>query len=439
MKRYSITLYILSGFAAGFLFTFIGITFEDIIHNIPFRYSVSQYQHYILPVITGLVTSIISYYWFIRRQQRITALSELRESEKRYRSLFDNMNDAVCIIDADHRIIDANQEACDLHEYPLEELKGMSISELVYEPDKETSDEYFDQLDRNGSYKFYEGRIKSKSGTIKWIQVNSTAIINDGKVIGAQDIIRDITERKENEILLKKTVERLDELNKMKDTLFTIISHDLRSPFNSILGLSELVVLHPEKYDVEKLQERMETINTTAKNVYHLLENLLSWAKTQIGSISFAPKKVVLNEIVDKTLQFVKEDAVRKNIQIKKNYNPKIELLGDENMLSLVLRNLISNAIKFTHPQGIIDLTARKEHSRVIIKVSDPGLGMNKEKLQTIFTTSINSSMGTNKEKGSGIGLMLCKEFVELQGGVIQVESEEGKGSTFTITLPQER
>lgn len=230
---------------------------------------------------------------------------------------------------------------------------------------------------------------------------------------------------------------QLQELNATKDKLFSIIAHDLRSPFNNILGFSELLLENKNDNKVAKSEKYLGIINSSANNTLILLDNLLNWAQSQTGKISFNPKKIIFSNIILEIIKLKKSIAKAKNISLNYSSSDEIEVYADENMLKTILRNLISNAIKFTNSNGKIDVTALQNDNFIEIAVSDNGVGMNDETRKKLFDISTNiTTKGTANEKGSGLGLILCKEFIEKHGGKIWIESEEGRGSIFKFTLP---
>lgn len=230
---------------------------------------------------------------------------------------------------------------------------------------------------------------------------------------------------------------QLQELNATKDKLFSIIAHDLRSPFNNILGFSELLLENKNDNKVAKSEKYLGIINSSANNTLILLDNLLNWAQSQTGKISFNPKKIIFSNIILEIIKLKKSIAKAKNISLNYSSSDEIEVYADENVLKTILRNLISNAIKFTNSNGKIDVTALQNDNFIEIAVSDNGVGMNDETRKKLFDISTNiTTKGTANEKGSGLGLILCKEFIEKHGGKIWIESEEGRGSIFKFTLP---
>jgi len=258
-------------------------------------------------------------------------------------------------------------------------------------------------------------------------------LIITGLVLWTKTLKRSVA--KQTKVLREKSA-TLEKLNATKDKLFSVIAHDLRSPFNSILGLTELILDDEYNYDTVKSKELVSQIHSSAKNTFTLTENLLSWAKSQTGQLKFEPKSISLEEIVDEVIGIVNPPAKFKNITVNCSQVSDIEVYADRNMLKSILYNLICNAIKFTHENGTVSVFAEKEESRVKIVVSDNGVGIEQETKSKLFHIDLGSTNGTASEEGSGLGLLLCKEFVQKHGGSIWVKSELGKGSHFYFTIP---
>lgn len=238
--------------------------------------------------------------------------------------------------------------------------------------------------------------------------------------------------------IIKQQNEKMAELIATKDRLFTIIAHDLRSPFNAILGFSDLLLSDFHKFSPDRIKMMIKNINHSAANTLDLLEKLLTWARNQTGAMSYKPQKFKFIEIQSQVAEAVSSNLLAKNIQYIEEIEEDLLVLGDKNMMRTILINLIQNSVKFTNEEGRIQVVARKNNNQQVeISVSDNGIGMSEEIKEKLFT--IDRSIvkpGTNAEKGTGLGLLLCKDFIEKQGGTIKVESEEGKGSRFTITFP---
>lgn len=227
----------------------------------------------------------------------------------------------------------------------------------------------------------------------------------------------------------------LTKLNLDKDRFISILAHDLRGPFNGFLGLSELLAANSSRFDAGKIESIANSINQSAQNTYSLLEDLLLWA--QSGNLPHAPQKINLSSVCTGIIETVNQIAKEKNISIYNFDSDELTIFADINMLKTILRNLISNAIKFTRPGGKINIFADQNQSNTTITVSDNGVGIDTETLKKLFNITHKKTIkGTANEKGNGLGLLICKEFVEKHGGKIWVESDYGKGSDFRFTLP---
>ncbi|HSQ45848.1 MAG TPA: tetratricopeptide repeat-containing sensor histidine kinase [Lutibacter sp.] len=230
---------------------------------------------------------------------------------------------------------------------------------------------------------------------------------------------------------------KLKQLNSTKDKFFSIIAHDLKNPFNSIAGFTDLMIENNEIYDQVKRLKFLKIIKGSTAKVSSLLDNLLIWASSQSGNLKFNPKNINLAQQVAGVISFLEIQAINKDISISNKVDKNIHLNADENMLDTILRNLVSNAIKFTQPKGEIQIYSSLKNDFVEVTVMDNGIGMTEDEIAVIFNISeISSTLGTSNEQGSGLGLILCKDFVENHGGKIWVESEVNEGSEFKFTLP---
>lgn len=240
---------------------------------------------------------------------------------------------------------------------------------------------------------------------------------------------------------LEEINQMLNEANAAKDKFFSIIAHDLKNPFGDITGLSELLTKNMRRYDIAKIEKFIEQIHKLSKNGYTLLENLLEWSRSQTGNMECHQRELNLKHQTDKVIQLLEEFANKKSIVVTNSISPDVMVLADKNMLDTIVRNLLSNAIKFTENNGKITIDTSKttnENGKPMIQVSisDTGIGIAPDDLDKLFRIDINhSTIGTSKEKGTGLGLILCREFVEKNGGKISVESQTGKGTTFHFTL----
>jgi len=229
----------------------------------------------------------------------------------------------------------------------------------------------------------------------------------------------------------------LEELNATKDKFFSIIGHDLKSPLNQLLSLSEIIQNELKSGREDEVARMANLLKDSAKSARLLLENLLDWSRSQTGKIHYSPEIIDVGEITKEVVQLNAQNAVQKNIKIKSSVIPGTKAFADENMVKTVLRNLISNGIKFTKSGGEIKLGAEQANGMVIYSVADNGIGIKDEDIDKLFRIDINPrSIGNSAEKGTGLGLILCKEFVEINGGEIWAESKWREGTTFKFKMP---
>lgn len=241
----------------------------------------------------------------------------------------------------------------------------------------------------------------------------------------------------EKDTLLSEKNEQLEKYNTAKDKLFRILSHDLRSPLSSMISFLDLVMYEIKEENYANIEYYAKMISQSAQEGYELLDNLLNWTVLQSGKEIVTPQKIDIEKLTDHIISLFQISLETKKIQIIKNIEPELCVFADRLMIETVVRNLISNAIKFSHNNGSIKISAYKEENNVIIEIKDTGIGINHENIKKMFDIKRSfSSEGTNHEKGTGLGLILCKEFIEKNNGTIEVSSEIGKGSAFKIILP---
>ncbi|MCD4834878.1 MAG: hypothetical protein K8R31_13860 [Bacteroidales bacterium] len=254
-----------------------------------------------------------------------------------------------------------------------------------------------------------------------------------GRMIDLKKAKKTISQQKEE---LENHREQLKALNASKDKFFSIIAHDLRNPIAGFLNLTEVLTNNFDVFSEKESKEFIEVMNQASKQLYNLLENLLQWSKSQTGNITYEPKFVSVRKMVDNTIDALMINIENKSIKININIDKKTIVFVDENMITTVIRNLISNAIKFTHPEGLISIRCVKKDEHVELSVIDNGVGIKKEDQKKLFRIDQHiTTQGTSEEKGTGLGLILCKEFIEKNDGKIWVESELNKGSAFIFTL----
>lgn len=370
----------------------------------------------------------------------------LRQREVRYRALFEMANDGIFILKG-NQFIECNSKALELFGCVKEDIVGKTPAELSprYQADGSLSEEMAFQYIQNvdvGQPQFFLWRHQRIDGTPFDAEVSLNLLeLENEKYI--QAIVRDVTVRLEEQAQLKRYAAELQDLNVAKDKFFSIIAHDLKSPFNAIMGFSEVLSSDWKSFTEEERQHFIGNINTSAKNTYRLLENLLEWAMAQTGRLIFEPMPVDLSILANDVVITLRASAEKKRVRIFSSVNFETMVLADQNMVRTILRNLLSNAIKFSEPGGQVKVFCEYKGDgqlgprMVEVCVVDNGVGIDPDILPSLFRIGERvKSDGTAQEKGTGLGLILCRELVERNGGTIGAQNLPGGGSRFCFTLP---
>jgi len=373
--------------------------------------------------------------------ERKQAEIALRDSELRYERLVNNSPDAVLAI-MDGKVVFANPAAATMFGVQKsDDLIGVDPSKYVY-PDylplimkkREQARSYANSYIADNM----EIQILSEDGATRDISAASCMITFHDKT-GTQLVLRDITDRKKAEKELQISHQNLKELNATKDKFFRIIAHDLRSPYSTLLGFTDLLIKNLKNYDYDKIEQFINTINTTVKSSYALIENLLTWARSQTGALSANPGNINLKLLVTDTIIQQQPMAERKKILLYHTITCDAKAYADDYMIRTILRNLTSNAIKYTKQGGEIKISATENDGFVALCVADNGVGIKPENKELLFRIDCNpTTKGTEYELGTGLGLILCKDFIEKNSGTITFNSEFGKGSEFIIKIPKQ-
>jgi len=280
---------------------------------------------------------------------------------------------------------------------------------------------------------FYAGKLRRENIALESLVAQRTDEISakNEELTKSQNEI--IQKNEKLEVLLNE----LRETNATKDKMMSIISHDLKNPFSTIMGFSQILVDELGTMDPNEAKDFIARIDHTARNTFSLLENLLAWSRSQIGVIRMQPKTINLSIIVNANISFVRDIAFAKGIKTENAVREDIVVMGDDYAINLILRNLLTNAIKFSYADSVVRIEATQGESMVTVSVIDEGVGMDEESIQKVMNPELfHSTAGTNRERGTGLGIILVKEMIEQQGGTLTIKSKPAKGSTFSFTLP---
>jgi two-component system sensor histidine kinase/response regulator len=375
--------------------------------------------------------------------------NRIMESEKKYHLMFEFIPSGITITNPEGDILESNMES--------ERLLGISRDEHVRR--KIDSKEWkIIRLDgtRMPSSEFastialkekhleanVEMGIVKENNEITWLNVSASPF--PLKDFGIIVVYSDITRRVEAENQLRIHDAKLEELardlkslNETKDKFFSILAHDLKNPFSSLLGASEYLYKDVEKHDFEKIKMLGKILYNSAKSGYDILANLLEWSRSQTGTLNFNPGKINLSEVIRNNISLVSTAANSKKIRITADVQNGLEIVADANMLNTVIRNLLTNALKFTQSGGNVIIRTESVTNEVIVSVEDSGTGIPQEDIDKLFRIDVKYvNRGTDNESGTGLGLILCKEFIAKHGGKIWVDSRLNEGSTFHFSIP---
>ena len=401
-----------------------------------------NYLQFALSLLNDLTSAFMFLFISIQR-----ATAKQLESEERYRLLAENARDVIWTMELDGTITFISPSVEQMRGFTVEEAMHQSLDKILTPDSQIISVDYAQKV--YSAFKSglplptFRGELEyyCKDGSIVWTECLTYPIqSSDGSSVSMLGVTRDISERKQSELIIKKQNEELAKLNATKDKFFSIIAHDLKGPLGS---MKQMAILLHEEYNDFTEQNRikiLELMKESSNRIYSLLEILLEWSRSQRGEIPFLPKEINFHLMAQNTIQLLKATADNKKIILLNHVKESTTINADLNMMNTIIRNLISNAIKFTNENGSVIIHATESNEQFLISVQDTGIGMAQNTIDTIFRIDVSTTtLGTNKEKGTGLGLVLCKEFVEKQGGTIWVESELGKGSKFTFTLPKEK
>jgi PAS domain S-box-containing protein len=364
---------------------------------------------------------------------------------KKYELLANNINDVIWIYNLTKNrfeYVSPSREAYSGLD-PIK-LKQVNIGDTLTDESKQIAQkaikESVAKLEKDGYVKNMRLELQqyNADGDVIWIEVDNKLTKNEKGEIEILGVSRDINEKKLTELELIKNREQLMQLNVTKDSFFSIIGHDLKSPLSSMTGTLEFLLTNYQNLGDEERQKFLAMCKDTSDHAFKLLENLLTWARAQSGDIAYNPESVSAKGVAEDVAKLLNATASNKDINLQVNISPTTIVMADLFMLSTVLRNLISNALKFTNQGGKIVVEAVAQGAYVEVSVKDNGIGIDEEHKPNLFRIDKKTTTkGTNNEKGTGLGLVLCQEFVQRHKGEIRVESKKGEGSTFYFTIPK--
>lgn len=373
--------------------------------------------------------------FIIMVNQRLHA--EVSEAKAHFEMLFSINPDAATITRArDGLFVDCNDSFTRIAGYEKSDVLGRSTLDVNLFINVADRDHALALLFQQGFCENLEIEFRRKDGS-------AITCLLSGKLfkIGGEayiiSVTRDISDRKEIERDLQAKNEALQQANAEKDKFYSIIAHDLKSPFNAIIGMSHILREQVRGRENADLDEYADIILQSSQRAMDLLENLTQWSRAHTGRMPFIPERFDFNELIDELVLFYTDIAGQKSIALEQDISPGLTAHADRSMIGTVLRNLVSNAIKFTHPGGRVTIRAHAGGDGLRVSVEDTGVGISEELQTRLFRLDGNlSTAGTRNESGTGLGLILCKEFIELHDGVLHVQSRPGHGSTFSFTLP---
>ena len=369
----------------------------------------------------------------------------LTSAETPYRLLVEEMQEGAVTISAEGTILYCNKSFEELVAVPMQKIIGTNFGKFIRKGDRQAFDFMLHEMPRRkiaDEIVFYDINKNQKYLHLSYCPMPEGVI---GKIC---IIVTDITELKKYQEDLQRLVDertneleqailQLKESNATKDKLFSIIAHDLKGPFTSLLGFSELLIGNTSKYDTEQFEMMINHIHSAAKNAYSLLENLLMWAMSQNKLLKFNPQPTNVATLITEVTRNLKSLMVMKSISLTCNLPDRLPGYIDTNMFKAILRNLVGNAIKYAIQGGNITIVAHSNKEKLEVTVTDDGIGMSEETKQNLFKPETNESVkGTSQGKGTGLVLLISYEFINTHKGTLTLESDLGKGSTFTVSFP---
>ena len=402
----------------------------------------SVFHFFALIIIFMLLLSIYFIVVFKDVSEKKKLAARLKESKNELDTILNTVPSLIFVKNLEKKFVMVNNSFLNYFNITKEKILMNANPGLVNRADQWLADEEDDAvLHQKIALKNIEREIKFPDGKTLWFNINKAPLYDNNKeLIGIVGAMNDITKRVEYENMLRETRKELEALNDQKNKFFSIIAHDLRSPFTSLLGFSDFLIDDFDELSEAEKKDFLGQINTTIKNVLELVNNLLDWSRIQFNKIEFFQAEIPLHDIIISAFQSLKMSALNKKIELKSDCPDGLKIFADENMIETVIRNLVNNSIKFTGRNGVVEVRAKERKEDVLIEIIDNGVGMKKDIADNLFKLGLKiSTAGTADEKGTGLGLLVCKEFVEMHKSTLTVNSELNKGTVISFALPKKQ
>ena len=383
-------------------------------------------------IFTLIFFTLFAWYALSRFQMRgllnQTESARIGSERQFYHLIQEASADPIFVHDIDGKILEVNDRACCALGYSREELLTMSVLDFEISRSKLEGRKMLRKIELN-TVTVLRSKHRRKDGSVFPAEVHLGAIdtLQGIRLIG---VTRDITAQRNYE-------NQLERLNADKNKFFSIIAHDLKGPLSGFLGLTEMLATDSESFSKDDLKCLGSEMNKSGRSLFKLLEDLLDWSQSQMGKITYQPEIFDIATVIKENISLQSTAANQKEIRLLFEDWGAYPVLADKDMLATVIRNLISNALKFTPRGGRVSILVKNRNDKIHVSFQDTGIGMNEEQINRLFKIdTANRRQGTEKEKGTGLGLLLCYELIAQNKGEIKIESKPDKGSTFTFTLP---
>ncbi len=366
--------------------------------------------------------------------ERIKTEAQIANLAFRYQTILSVTNDGIHILDMEGRLVEANDAFYFMLGHSREESTLLKVSDWDAKWEGEELMEKVREATQASSV--FETSHRRKDGSVIDVEIKTSKVVLEGQDFQCASS-RDITARKQIESEIKAKNEELQQINAEKDKFFSILAHDLRSPFNGLMGLTDLMTDETLDLSLDEMKRFSAELNKSAHHTYNLLESLLDWSQMKRGLVVCNPRPLSLSKVIRESVLVLEEPAHQKSIELELNLDAATFIVADLHMFQTIIRNLTSNAIKFTVSGGNVEISALRIDNLIQITVKDTGIGMSETMRNNLFRLDVNTKRpGTAGELSAGLGLLLCRDFVEKMGGEIVVESVVNEGSTFRFTVP---